>query len=65
VALTGFLAHSYGKDVAGGIIHDFQGLITFSVAFVLLLGEARLLGHVFRRWSPDGGSAPRTTEERA
>lgn len=47
VALTGFLAHSYGLEVAGGFIHDFQGLITFSLAFVILLGEARLLERFF------------------
>lgn len=43
VALTGFLAHSYGKEAASGIIHDFQGLITFFLAFLVLLVEARLL----------------------
>ena len=43
VALTGLLAHYWGQDAAGGFIHEFQGLITFSVAFVILLGEAKLL----------------------
>jgi exosortase len=43
VALTGFLANDYGQEAAGGFIHEFQGMITFSVAFVLLLGEAKLL----------------------
>jgi exosortase len=43
VALTGYLAHYFGQEIAGGFIHDFQGLITFSVAFLLLLTEARLL----------------------
>lgn len=47
VALTGLLAHHYGQSVAGGVIHDFQGLITFSVAFLLLLAEAKLLGLAF------------------
>lgn len=47
VALTGALAHYYGFDVAGGFIHDFQGLITFSVAFVMLLGEAKVLERFF------------------
>jgi exosortase/archaeosortase family protein len=47
VALTGFLAHYHGQEVAGGVIHDFQGLITFSIAFLLLLLEARILGHLF------------------
>lgn len=57
VALTGFLAHSYGQTVASGFIHDFQGLITFSIAFVLLLGEAKLLGIVFGI-EPVAGQAP-------
>lgn len=43
VALTGFLAHTYGEEAATGIIHDFQGLITFFLAFLVLLVEARLL----------------------
>ncbi len=47
VALTGFLAHYFGHEAAGGAVHDFQGIITFSVAFMLLLGEARLLDLLF------------------
>lgn len=47
VALTGLLAHAYGFDAAGGFIHDFQGLITFSIAFLLLLGEAKILAKMF------------------
>ena len=43
VALTGYLAQRYGMEAAGGVIHDFQGLITFSLAFFLLLGEASLI----------------------
>ena len=43
VALTGFLAHYFGHEAAGGAIHDWQGIITFSIAFMLLLAEARLL----------------------
>jgi len=43
VALTGFLTHHWGHDAAGGFIHDFQGMITFGVSFMLLLAEARLL----------------------
>jgi exosortase len=49
VALTGLLAHSLGQHAAGGFIHDFQGLITFSLAFFLLLAEARLLQRLFPR----------------
>jgi len=59
VALTGFLAHSFGQQVAGGVIHDFQGLITFSVAFVILLGEAKLLGRLFPRTPTSAGRAVR------
>jgi exosortase len=47
VALTGLLANAYGFEAAGGFIHDFQGLITFSIAFVMLLAEAKLLGRLF------------------
>jgi exosortase len=43
VALTGVLTHHYGEKAAGGWIHETQGLFTFSIAFVLLLLEARLL----------------------
>ncbi len=43
VAITGVLAHNFGRETATGFIHDFQGMITFGMAFVLLLGEARLL----------------------
>jgi len=43
VALTGILTARFGNEAAGGFVHDFQGVITFSVAFVLLLAEARLL----------------------
>ena len=50
VALTGILTHRYGESASGGFIHDFQGVITFSVAFVLLLVEARVLA---RFWPTD------------
>ncbi|MDP6978445.1 MAG: exosortase/archaeosortase family protein [Myxococcota bacterium] len=43
VSITGILAHNFGRETATGFIHDFQGMITFGMAFVLLLGEARLL----------------------
>jgi len=44
VALTGILTHHYGHDAATGFIHEFQGVITFAVAFLLLLVEAGLIG---------------------
>jgi exosortase len=49
VALTGILTHAYGEASAAGFIHDFQGLITFALAFLVLLAEARLLGWLRRR----------------
>jgi exosortase len=54
VALTGILAHNYGNEAATGIIHDFQGLITFFLAFLVLLVEARLLNLLV----PSVGLAP-------
>jgi exosortase len=49
VALTGLLAHHFGRDFATGAIHDFQGLLTFGLAFFILLAEGRLID-VGRRW---------------
>ncbi|MFT5440970.1 MAG: exosortase [Myxococcota bacterium] len=46
VSLTGVLAHNFGREAATGFIHDFQGMITFGMAFVLLLAEARLIAFV-------------------
>jgi exosortase len=46
VALTGILTHWYGYDAATGFIHEFQGIITFAVAFLLLLAEAGIIGLV-------------------
>jgi exosortase len=43
VALTGYLAHHLGREAATGAIHDFQGVITFGLAFFLLMGEGRLI----------------------
>lgn len=43
VALTGILTHYYGLQAAQGVIHEFQGIITFTVAFALLMAEARLM----------------------
>ena len=46
VALTGMLAHNFGEQAATGFIHEFQGMITFSVAFMFLLAEGSLLGFI-------------------
>ncbi len=43
VALTGYLAHHFGEEAAGGAVHDFQGIFTFGMAFFLLLGEGRVI----------------------
>jgi exosortase len=51
VGLTGILTYNFGRDVATGFIHEFQGLITFSLAFMLLLAEAQLLARIWpARW---------------
>ncbi|MDE0885889.1 MAG: exosortase/archaeosortase family protein [Myxococcota bacterium] len=52
VAVTGLLAHEFGQEAAGGFIHEFQGLITFSLAFLLLLGESKLMSR-FQRTQPE------------
>ena len=46
VALTGILTNVWGEDAASGFIHDFQGVITFAVAFLLLLLEASAIGWI-------------------
>jgi exosortase len=46
VALTGVLAHNFGEQAATGFIHEFQGMITFSVAFMFLLAEGSLLDFI-------------------
>jgi exosortase len=55
VAGTGVLAHYYGQEVATGFFHTFSGWLVFLVAFVLLLGVARLLAHL-----PSSGLAVHT-----
>lgn len=49
VALTGVLAYYFGPEAAGGVVHETQGLFTFGIAFLLLLGEAWLLSLVWPR----------------
>jgi len=43
VAITGILAHEYGNHAAEGVIHEFQGIITFTMAFAIMMGLSRLL----------------------
>lgn len=47
VALTGILTYYFGKEAAGGWIHQTEGLFTFAIAFLLLLGEAWLLERIW------------------
>lgn len=55
VGLTGILTYNFGKDAASGFIHDFQGVITFTFAFLILLIEARFLAAAFpTRWRSSG-----------
>ncbi len=49
VALTGFLAHHLGQESATGAIHDFQGIITFSLALLMLLAEAQNTTYTYVR----------------
>ncbi len=55
VALTGFLAHHFGQQAATGAIHDFQGILTFGLAFFMLLGEGKLIdiGRNALGWAQD------------
>lgn len=43
VALTGYLSHRFGQEFATGVIHDFQGIFTFGLAFFALLALGRLI----------------------
>lgn len=53
VMITGILTYRFGEKAAEGAIHEFQGMTTFSAAFVLLLGEAWLLAKLWpERWRP-------------
>ncbi len=53
VGLTGVLTHYFGKEAAGGWIHQTEGLFTFAIAFVLLLLEAWALEKLWpASWRP-------------
>lgn len=56
VALTGYLAH-HDETLASGTIHDLQGVFTFGLAFIFLLGEGRLIEFIV------GLRKPRTTDD--
>jgi exosortase len=55
VALTGVLSHTIGPESTKGAFHQLEGLMTFGLAFVLLLIEAWLLQLV---WKPRPPVAP-------
>jgi exosortase len=60
VALTGILTYRFGEKAAEGAIHEFQGLITFGAAFILLLALAGLLSKLWPdRWRGRSGRRPR------
>jgi exosortase len=50
--------YHYGRDAGAGALHEFQGLITFAAAWVLLLLEAWLLA---RWWPVRWRARPRAT----
>jgi exosortase len=60
VTLTGILTYRFGESAAQGAIHEFQGMITFGAALVLLLTEARLLAKLWpERWRPKPAGRPK------
>ncbi len=59
VTITGILTYRFGETAAEGAVHEFQGLITFSAAFLLLLTEAWLLSKLWpERWRPKPARGP-------
>jgi exosortase len=61
VALTGVLTYRFGEKAAEGAIHEFQGLITFGAAFVLLLALAAALRMIWPdRWRSRAARRPRS-----
>jgi exosortase len=59
VTITGILTYRFGETAAEGALHEFQGVITFGAAFVLLLAEAWLLARVWpERWRARSARPP-------
>jgi exosortase len=59
VALTGILTYRFGEKAAEGAVHEFQGMITFGAAFVLMLLLAWLLELLWpERWRPPARRRP-------
>ncbi len=60
VSLTGILTYRFGEKAAEGTIHEFQGLITFGAAFILLLALAAVLSKLWPdRWRGRPARRPR------
>ena len=57
VAFTGILSHYYGPEATKGALHQLEGLMTFGLAFVILLIEAWLIQVL---WRGRGAAAPRS-----
>jgi exosortase len=58
VALTGILTHHLGEEMVSGAVHATEGLFTFSIAFVLLLAEARVLSWLLAQYRGRSKGAP-------
>lgn len=50
VGLTGVLSYRVDTRFAEGAIHEWQGLFTFGIAFICLLGEAWLIDKVVAKY---------------
>jgi exosortase len=59
VTLTGILTYRFGETAAQGAVHEFQGMITFGAAMLLLMAEAWLLSKIWpERWRPKPAKRP-------
>ena len=59
VTITGILTYRFGESAAQGAVHEFQGLITFGAAMLLLMAEAWLLSKLWpERWRPKPARRP-------
>lgn len=48
IAVIALLAQSFGRSMAEGFLHDFEGWLVFLVCMVILLGEIALLARIGR-----------------
>ena len=63
VALTGYLSHRFGQEFATGVIHDFQGIFTFGMAFFALLALGRVIEVTLRSIEERNEVGPSIHEE--